>query len=105
MEEELRRLATTDSLTGINNRRKFFDLAQKEISRSIRYNRSFSLTMLDIDYFKKVNDTYGHSVGDRVLIEFCNVCMQELRDEDIMGRLGGGEFAIALAECDTATTY
>jgi diguanylate cyclase (GGDEF)-like protein/PAS domain S-box-containing protein len=102
LEKELRRLATTDSLTNINNRRNFLDLAQKEIARSIRYNHSFSMVMLDIDYFKKVNDTYGHSVGDQVLIEFCKVCMQELRDDDIMGRLGGEEFAIALVECDTA---
>jgi diguanylate cyclase (GGDEF)-like protein/PAS domain S-box-containing protein len=102
LEEELRRLATIDSLTGINNRRNFLDLAQKEISRSIRYNHSFSLAMLDIDFFKEVNDTYGHSAGDKVLIEFCDVCMKELRDEDIMGRLGGEEFAIALVECDTA---
>lgn len=102
LEKELRRLATIDSLTNINNRRNFLELAQKEIARSMRYNHSFSLAMLDIDHFKKVNDTYGHSVGDQVLIEFCEVCKQELRDEDIMGRLGGEEFAIALVECDTA---
>ena len=102
LEKELRRLATIDSLTNINNRRNFLNLAQKEIARSMRYNHPFSLAMLDIDHFKMVNDTYGHSVGDQVLIEFCEVCMQELRDEDIMGRLGGEEFAIALAECDTA---
>lgn len=100
MEEELRRLATIDSLTGINNRRNFLDLAQKEISRSSRYDRPFSMVMLDIDYFKKVNDTYGHSVGDKVLIEFCAVCLKQLRKNDIMGRLGGEEFAIALVECD-----
>ena len=99
MEEELRRLATIDSLTGINNRRHFLDLAQKEISRSIRYDRPFSMVMLDIDHFKKVNDTYGHSVGDKVLIEFCTVCLKQLRENDIMGRLGGEEFAIALVEC------
>ena len=102
LEKELRRLATIDSLTNINNRRNFLELAQKEIARAMRYNHSFSMAMLDIDFFKKVNDTYGHSVGDQVLIEFCEVCMQELRDEDIMGRLGGEEFAIALVECDTA---
>ena len=100
MEEELRRLATIDSLTGINNRRNFLDLTQKEISRSSRYDRPFSMVMLDIDHFKKVNDTYGHSVGDKVLIEFCAVCLKQLRETDIMGRLGGEEFAIALVECD-----
>ena len=102
MEEELRRLATIDSLTGINNRRNFMNLAQKEITRSMRYKRSLSMLMLDIDFFKKVNDTYGHSAGDKVLIEFCDVSIKELRDQDIMGRLGGEEFAIALVECDTA---
>jgi len=100
MEEELRRLATIDSLTGINNRRNFLDLAQKEISRSSRYDRPFSMIMLDIDHFKKVNDTYGHSVGDKVLVEFCAVCLKQLRENDIMGRLGGEEFAITLVECD-----
>ena len=101
MEEELRRLATIDSLTGINNRRNFLDLAQREISRSSRYDRPFSMVMLDIDHFKKVNDTYGHSVGDKVLLEFCAVCLKQIRENDIMGRLGGEEFAIALVECDT----
>jgi diguanylate cyclase (GGDEF)-like protein/PAS domain S-box-containing protein len=100
MEEELRQLATIDSLTGINNRRNFLDLAQKEISRSSRYDRPFSIVMLDIDHFKKVNDTYGHSVGDKVLVEFCTVCLKQLRENDIMGRLGGEEFAVALVECD-----
>jgi diguanylate cyclase (GGDEF)-like protein len=101
MEEELRRLATIDSLTGINNRRNFLDLAGKEISRSSRYDRHLSMVMLDIDHFKKVNDTYGHSVGDKVLIEFCEVCLKQLRENDVMGRLGGEEFAIVLVECDT----
>ena len=101
MEEELRWLATIDSLTGINNRRNFLGLAQKEVTRSNRYGHPFSLAMLDIDHFKKVNDSFGHSVGDQVLIEFCNICLKELRASDIMGRLGGEEFAIALVESDT----
>ena len=102
MEEELRRLATTDSLTGINNRRNFMELVQKEINRSNRYEHPFSLIMLDIDLFKKVNDTYGHSAGDQVLIEFCNTCLKELRESDIMGRLGGEEFAVAVLESEAA---
>ena len=100
MQKELRRFATIDSLTGINNRRNFLDLAQKEIDRSSRYDRPFSMVMLDIDHFKKVNDTYGHPAGDRALTEFCAVCLKQLRENDIMGRLGGEEFAIALVECD-----
>jgi diguanylate cyclase (GGDEF)-like protein/PAS domain S-box-containing protein len=100
MEEELRRLATIDSLTNINNRRYFLDLALKEMDRSKRYGHPFSLIMLDIDHFKKVNDTYGHSVGDQVLIDFCDTCMKEFRESDFMGRLGGEEFAVAIVECD-----
>lgn len=100
MEEELRQLATIDSLTNINNRRYFLDLALKEMDRSKRYGHPFSLIMLDIDHFKKVNDTYGHSVGDQVLIDFCDTCMKELRKSDFMGRLGGEEFAVAILECD-----
>jgi diguanylate cyclase (GGDEF)-like protein len=65
------------------------------------YDCPFSMVMLDIDHFKKVNDTYGHSIGDKVLIEFCTVCLKQIRENDIMGRLGGEEFAIALVECDT----
>jgi diguanylate cyclase (GGDEF)-like protein/PAS domain S-box-containing protein len=103
MEEELRRLATIDFLTGVNNRRNFLDLAQREMNRSKRYRHPFSLAMLDIDHFKKVNDTFGHSVGDQVLIEFCDVCRKVLRENDIMGRLGGEEFAVALVESDTET--
>ena len=100
MEDELRKLATIDSLTNINNRRNFLDLALKEMDRSKRYKHPFSLIMLDIDHFKKVNDTYGHSVGDQVLIDFCDTCMKELRESDFMGRLGGEEFAVAIVECD-----
>jgi len=100
MEEELRRLATIDSLTGINNRRSFMDLAQKEMNRSKRYKNPFSLIMLDIDHFKKVNDTYGHSTGDQVLTESCGICLKTIRASDIIGRLGGEEFAIAVVESD-----
>jgi len=103
MEEKLRQLATTDSLTGINNRRNFVELAQKEINRSKRYGNPFSLLMLDIDHFKKINDTYGHSSGDQVLIEFCGLCLKEIRESDVMGRLGGEEFAIALVKSDAET--
>ncbi len=99
MEAELRRLATTDTLTGINNRGHFMELAQREISRSHRYSRACSFVMLDIDHFKKINDSYGHSTGDSVLREFCDVCLNQLRESDIMGRIGGEEFAIVLPEC------
>jgi diguanylate cyclase (GGDEF)-like protein/PAS domain S-box-containing protein len=100
MEAELRRMATIDSLTGINNRRHFMEMARKELKRARRYRHDFSVIMMDIDHFKNVNDTYGHSTGDRVLRECCEVSVNQLREEDVMGRLGGEEFAIALAECD-----
>ena len=100
MEEELRRLATTDSLTGLDNRRNFLELAQKEINRSKRYQHPFSMVMLDIDRFKKINDNYRHSTGDQVLKELSAVCRRQLRESDILGRLGGDEFAIALVQSD-----
>jgi diguanylate cyclase (GGDEF)-like protein/PAS domain S-box-containing protein len=100
MEAELRRLATIDSLTGISNRRHFMEMARKEINRSLRHTHAFSLIMMDIDHFKKINDTHGHATGDRVLMECSRLCTTQLRESDIMGRLGGEEFAIALAECD-----
>jgi diguanylate cyclase (GGDEF)-like protein/PAS domain S-box-containing protein len=100
MENELRRLATIDSLTDINNRRYFLELAQKEMKRSKRYKHPFSLIMLDIDHFKKINDTYSHSAGDQVLSEFSGVCLNELREADIMGRVGGEEFAAVIVESD-----
>ena len=103
MEEDLRRLATIDSLTGICNRHSFMDLAQKEMRRSRRYGHPLSFIMLDIDNFKKTNDTYGHSAGDKVLVELCAVCLKELRDSDIMGRYGGEEFNIVLVENDMGT--
>ena len=96
IQEELERLATTDPLTGIFNRRSFFDMANREIRRSVRYNYPFSLLMLDIDHFKRVNDTYGHGFGDQVIQRFTEACNECLREEDIFGRVGGEEFSIVL---------
>lgn len=96
IQEELERLATTDPLTGILNRRSFFDMANKELRRSSRYNNIFSLLMFDIDHFKRVNDTYGHAFGDEVIRRFAEVCNECLREEDIFGRIGGEEFSIIL---------
>lgn len=97
---ELERLAQTDSLTGLTNRRHFMELADKELSRTERYGGAMSVLMLDIDHFKKVNDTYGHASGDVVLQRFARVFLQELRDIDIVGRLGGEEFAVILTQTD-----
>ena len=93
---EVRRLATTDELTGIFNRRHFFTLAEREFSRSRRYGGPLSAIMLDVDHFKNVNDTHGHSAGDEVLRTIAARCQSCIRDLDVLGRYGGEEFAIVL---------
>ncbi|MBI5120466.1 MAG: diguanylate cyclase [Rhodospirillales bacterium] len=98
MEEELRRMATTDPLTGINNRRHFMDIAATEMERARRYFHPLTAMMLDIDFFKKVNDTYGHAAGDEVLKALTKAGASLLRKGDAIGRLGGEEFAILLPE-------
>ncbi len=94
LERALEYQAHTDALTGINNRRHFFELAKLELERSRRYKEPLALLMLDVDYFKKVNDTYGHPVGDEVLKKVSECCIHTLREVDILGRLGGEEFAV-----------
>ncbi len=100
VEKELERLATKDGLTGLSNRRHFVTLAEREMERSKRYGRSLSLIMFDADRFKLVNDTYGHDVGDDVLREIASTVVSELREVDIVGRLGGEEFGVVLPETD-----
>ncbi len=94
--DQLSDLATIDNLTGIYNRRYFCELAQKEISRAERYNQFLSLIIFDLDFFKQVNDTYGHAAGDAVLAKVVSIFDQRLRKYDIMGRFGGDEFLILL---------
>jgi len=93
---ELKRLATTDSLTGAFNRRHFLELAGKEFARMRRYRHAVSCLMMDIDHFKRVNDSYGHDVGDRAIIATAQMAKQALRTEDVFGRIGGEEFAAML---------
>jgi diguanylate cyclase (GGDEF)-like protein len=102
--EEVQRLAITDSLTGLYNRRHFFELAEHELQRARRYRRSLSAIMLDIDHFKQVNDTYGHAVGDHVLKEVADSCRQAMRKEDVLGRYGGEEFVIMMPESNLVAT-
>jgi diguanylate cyclase (GGDEF)-like protein len=100
IEEELRYWATTDSLTGIANRRHFLDLAEREIQRSRRYCRPLSVLVLDVDHFKAVNDSFGHAAGDETLKAIIRVAVSRLRDTDLLGRLGGEEFGVLLPETD-----
>lgn len=95
-------LATMDALTGVANRRHFFDLARREIERVARYGRPLSLLMIDADYFKQINDHYGHVVGDEVLQAIAMRCRVDLREVDVIGRYGGEEFLVLLPETTTA---
>ena len=101
-ELELEKRAQIDALTGLNNRRHFYELAEQEIVRTRRYGKPLALMMLDVDHFKPINDTYGHQAGDLVLQQLSDVCRQTMREIDIIGRLGGEEFAILLPEANGA---
>jgi len=103
--EKLRLLSITDSLTQLFNRRKMNLEIEKEYKRSLRYKTKFSLIMFDIDWFKKINDTYGHQAGDVVLKELSNLTKEIVRSTDIVSRWGGEEFLILCAETDLNTAY
>jgi len=103
--EAARQLAITDGLTKIYNHRFFQELFEKEYKRSDRYNTIFSLIMLDIDHFKKINDTYGHLCGDEILKSLANLIKSCLRSMDIVARYGGEEFAVLLPETNGAEAY
>lgn len=98
VEDQLREMATTDSLTGLANRRHFMQTAEQELHRTERYERPISMLMIDADHFKRVNDTYGHDVGDTVLAALANMMRQSARKQDFVARLGGEEFAVLLPE-------
>lgn len=100
--DEIQKLAITDPLTQLNNRRKFEEMASKEFERSLRYDRPLCAIMIDLDQFKHINDTYGHLAGDQVLISLANLCKKDLRNIDILARYGGEEFIILLPETTTA---
>jgi len=98
--EETKQLATTDSLTGVHNRRHLFELGRRVFAAAKRYDRPLAVIMFDIDHFKVVNDTYGHGVGDEVLHAVADRAGQVIRAVDILGRYGGEEFIVLLPETD-----
>jgi len=97
----LEQMAITDPLTKIYNRRFFFELAEKEYKRAARFGHPLSVAIIDIDHFKKVNDTYGHQVGDQTLINFTKFCLENIRSVDIFARYGGEEFVILMPETES----
>jgi diguanylate cyclase (GGDEF)-like protein len=98
-QEELRSLATHDPLTGLLNRRACLDALLAELSRGCRSENPLCIVMVDIDHFKRINDTYGHLVGDDVLCEVAHRMQNSLRRYDTIGRFGGEEFLLVLPEC------
>lgn len=97
-EEELRRLVSTDYLTGLSSRRAFIEQARAMFEGVRRKRGQLSLLLMDLDHFKQVNDTHGHPAGDEALIGFAKICRRVLRDNDLIGRTGGEEFAVMLSD-------
>lgn len=98
--EQLEKLAATDGLTGLVNRRQFIALAEIELARFRRYRRPLSMLLLDIDDFKAVNDRFGHDIGDRMIVHIAMLCDENKRDADVVARVGAEEFAVLLPETD-----
>jgi diguanylate cyclase (GGDEF)-like protein/PAS domain S-box-containing protein len=101
-EMELERLAHTDMLTGVTNRRYFFELAETQFTLAQRHNRSLAIMMIDVDHFKQINDQYGHLAGDLVLQKVAGECQRHLRRTDVFARYGGEEFICLLPEQNQA---
>lgn len=98
LEEEILKLASTDALTGVCNRRSFIEQLNAEFSRTRRYQHPLSMLMMDLDHFKEINDSYGHHMGDLTLKQFSETCLESLRENDLFARIGGEEFAAMLTE-------
>ncbi|NLO18115.1 MAG: diguanylate cyclase, partial [Arcobacter butzleri] len=98
--KELYRLSITDKLTNIYNREKLDSVLKDEMNKALRYNSVFSVILIDIDFFKKVNDTYGHQVGDDVLKETASLLLNNIRNTDVVGRWGGEEFLVICPNTD-----
>jgi two-component system cell cycle response regulator len=104
-EREIHLLATTDSLTGIANRREFTAILLKEMGRARRYDTTMSLVMYDIDYFKHVNDNFGHDVGDDVLQAITGIAKDNIRVNDVAARWGGEEFMVLMPQSDLQAAF
>ncbi len=102
LELELQRLATTDALTGVANRRSFIEQAERELERARRHSLPLALVMMDIDHFKRINDSLGHAGGDAAIRQVVQACAQLVRRLDVIGRLGGEEFALLLPQTELA---
>jgi two-component system chemotaxis response regulator CheY len=102
LERRIKELANTDPLTGMLNRRAFMERMAQEMSRARREAKPLSLVLTDIDHFKRVNDTYGHQAGDRVLLRLARAVSDAVRTEDVVARYGGEEFVVILRNIDVA---
>ena len=100
--DQERQLARTDDLTGVINRRSFFEASQHEINRARRHRHPFTVAYMDVDDFKLVNDNYGHSIGDTVLRSLTQTIKNNIREIDVVARLGGDEFVILMPETGEA---
>lgn len=98
VEMELERLAQTDALTGVTNRRHFFELAETQFAHAQRYHHRLAILLLDVDHFKQVNERYGHLAGDSILQMVATECQRHLRSSDLFARYGGEEFICLLLE-------
>ncbi|MBI5945409.1 MAG: GGDEF domain-containing protein [Chloroflexi bacterium] len=98
-------LARTDGLTGLYNYRHFFELASREFEASVRYQRPLAIIIFDIDYLKKINDTLGHSAGDKMLITATQAVANQMRGVDVLARYGGDEFVIMLPETSAQEAF
>ena len=105
LSSKLKVQAETDELTGLHNRRNFFYLAEKELRRCQRLQQGVALLLLDVDFFKQINDSYGHQQGDYVLRHICDELQQELREYDVLGRIGGEEFALLVPQVQSERAF
>jgi diguanylate cyclase (GGDEF)-like protein/PAS domain S-box-containing protein len=103
--QQIERLANTDILTEVHNRRSFDFIAKKEVKRALCHQQQLSLLLMDLDFFKRINDNHGHDVGDFILREFARLCKVQLRESDYLSRIGGEEFTILLPMTDTMGAY